>query len=229
MKYKVTTRGWVVFSILGIFVIASLVSMFNNPTSDELNTNSTVESTSQIEDASDSDNDEEDGAVSENDTDNEETSDQALVDAESSEAVETDESSEIDETDTSSEVVVEDDIETEQIVDYNKETIILFDKNVSELEETYLDEINEWIMILKDNNMTITVEGHINGYPYYSDGDFGLSLAESRANIIKGFMVEQGIEDKRILIVNMGSNKQADKTENFYLNRRAIIYFNEKP
>ncbi len=220
MKYKVTTRGWVVFSILGIFVIALLVSMFNNPTSDELNTNSNVESTSQIEDASNSDNAEDDGAVSENNTDSEDTSDQALIDAESSEAAETD---------TSSEVAVEDDIETELIVDYNKETIILFDKNVSELEETYLDEINEWVMILKDNNMTITVEGHINGYPYYNDGDFGLSLAENRANIIKGFMVEQGIDDKRILIVNMGSNKQADKTENFYLNRRAIIYFNEKP
>jgi outer membrane protein OmpA-like peptidoglycan-associated protein len=226
MKYKVTTRGWVVFSILGIFVIALLVSMFNNPTSDELNTNSNVESTSQIEDASNSDNDEEDGAISENNTDNEDTSDQALIDYESSEAAETDEPSE---TDTSSEAAVEDEIETEQIVDYNKETIILFDKNISELEETYLDEINEWIMILKDNNMTITVEGHINGYPYYNDGDFGLSLAENRANIIKGFMVEQGIEDKRILIVNMGSNKQANKTDNFYLNRRAIIYFNEKP
>jgi outer membrane protein OmpA-like peptidoglycan-associated protein len=211
MKYRVTTRGWVVFSVLGILVIVLIASMYNNSinkgpklVNEEL---TIIEENNVVDDKSDIKS-----TIVEED-DSEESSE--ITDQVNPEEV--------------ADTVIEEDLEIINTIDETKETTILFSKNISELDDAYIDELNEWIKVLKDCDNTITVEGHINGYPYYNDGDYGLSLAESRANIVKAFMVEQGIDDKRILIVNMGSNKQVTETENYHLNRRVVIYFNEKP
>ncbi|MCH4891246.1 hypothetical protein EZV73_26990 [Acidaminobacter sp. JC074] len=214
MKYRVTTRGWVVFSAIGILLIILLSSLFGG---------SPVVDNGDLEDPIT--------------TINEETSD---VEEEVSETdLETElENNEADDepVEETTEDVSQEETDFEEIVEeinLDKKSEILFDKNVSEISDEYYPVLDEWIDILTDQeNLMVAIEGHINGYPYYEDGDFGLSLAQARADVIKEYLIEHGVSEVLIKTINMGSTIQVDVSddiENHYLNRRAIIYFIEKP
>jgi len=214
MKYRVTTRGWVVFSAIGILLIILLSSLFgDSPANESQDINNPVtvnnEETSNVEeDVSATD--------SETDLESNESDDEPVE-----ESIE-----EVSQEDTDVEEIVEE-------IDLKMKSEILFDKNVSEISEEYYPVLEEWITVLLDqDSLMIAIEGHINGYPYYEDGDFGLSLAQARADVIKKYLVEKGVSEALIKTINMGSTIQvdvSDNIENHYLNRRAIIYFIEKP
>jgi len=259
MKYRVTTRGWIVFSIISILAVTLLLlfvtsffddnetgNMDNNSdtttsdtTDDEVEDNTEVDQSTddEVEDNIDVDQSTDD-EVEDNidvdqstdaevdlETDNtaEETSEEVLED--------NTENSSKEENDTS-ENTTNNDI-TEQIIDMDKTTNILFNKNVFELTSISVDAIEEWLTIMNDNkDLQIVVEGHINGYPYYEDGKFGLALALSRAQVISDYFITQGISKDRITIINMGSKVQVDESKDLdkhYLNRRSVIYINKKP
>ncbi len=218
MKYRVTTRGWLVFAAVGILILIILISQLNNQTEDVNFINS-----EQIES-----NQEEHNGDSTQEADDNEVADNEVVDSNENLDVET-----VD--DLEEEVTQENEI-TEEITlefDLNKKSEILFDKNISAVDEKYFQVLNEWVKILKEQNQyMVAIEGHINGYPYYDDGDFGLSLSQERADVIKRYLIEKGVDESLIKTINVGSTIQvdvSDNTDNHYLNRRAIIYFIEKP
>lgn len=231
MKYRVTTRGWIVFSIIGILLIFSLNSLIGGLT-EELD--SSKEPMTSTEENSSIENEEHSSEMDKDDNNTSNasasmTSNESDTSSEDN-TVEDDEASEdaIEETTTSDNTT-----ETSVDIDLNMYTEILFDKNIFDLDTSYQTTLKEWLYVLeKDENLDITVEGHINGYPYYEDGEFGLALALNRATIISDYFTSNGISYERINIVNMGSKNQNDMSnneENHYLNRRAVIYFTEKP
>ena len=217
MKYRVTTRGWVVFSVVGILLLALIVSSISNLTETPDDNETPVAETSTEENSVPAeDSEEEVSTESEQSTEIEEETAQ--------ESTESEEEAESEETTS---------VEPDQTVDWSKRTEVLYDKNVAELDADYHNELDEWVLLLKEhNNLQITIEGHINGYPYYEDGDFGMNLAQERADVIKAYFVTNGIDESNIRLINMGSNSQVDKSDNInnhYLNRRAVIYLVEKP
>ena len=238
MKYRVTTRGWIVFSIIGILFIFSLSSLIGGLTEESDSSKESMNSTEENslitngESSSEMNNDNNTDDNNSSNTNESVTSNESNTSSEDN-AVEDDEASEdaIEETTTSE----TSDSATETLVDIdlNMRTEVFFDKNVFDLNSSYQTTLEEWLSLLdKDENLEITVEGHINGYPYYDDGEFGLALALNRATVISDYFITNGISYERINIVNMGSTDQNDKSkseENHYLNRRAVIYLTEKP
>jgi len=242
MKYKVTTRGWIVFSIIGILFVLSLSSLISSLTKVTDSTNDPISLTEENslieseENSSEMNNDNNIDEINSSNTDESVTSSEEDSSNESNTSSEdvTIEDNEVSE-DTTEETTSDSTTETEISVeiDLDMRTEILFDKNIFDLNSSYLTTLEEWLDIMeKDETLEITVEGHINGYPYYDDGDFGLALALSRATIISDYFIAHGISYERISIINMGSTDQIDMSEseeNHYLNRRAVIYFTKKP
>lgn len=223
MKYRVTTRGWIVFSVLGFLLIYIIISSLASLTSQ-------------------SDNNQEPNIVSEeqDDTRNETASnevdtevDETNQSEEESVSTTTEESADTasteDNEDTSDE---ENEVVQEETVDLERMTTVLFEKNVADLNVSYNNELDDWIEILRKHpELIIIIEGHINGYPNYVDGEFGLSLAQDRANIVRDYLIAGGVFENQIETINCGSKKQVDMGHDMsqhYLNRRTIIYF-KKP
>ncbi len=46
----------------------------------------------------------------------------------------------------------------------------------------------------------IIIEGNINGYPQYDDTEFGMTLSDKRAEVVKAYLIEQGIAKDKIYI-----------------------------
>lgn len=228
MKYRVTTRGWIVFSIIGILIIVLLInaiSGFDNANNDkpidEVNKNvdsEVIESSKDLETESDSDTEDSES----NDT----ADDTTISDSDEQENDSDDEDNTSTENTTNNNEVVNE-------IDMTKTSDILFDKNVYDLTDSSKLVIDEWFTILEENqDLKIIIEGHINGYPLYDDGQFGMTLSLNRATIIAEYLIEKGIKKDNITIINMGSSDQidmSDNIENHYLNRRSKIYFNKKP
>jgi len=242
MKYKVTTRGWIVFSIIGILFVLSLSSLIGSLTKETDSTNDPISSTEEnslIESEKNSSEMNNDNNIDENNSSNTDESVTSSEEDSSNESstvsedvtIEDNEASEDTTEETTSDSTTETEISIE--IDLDMRTEIFFDKNIFDLNSSYLTTLKEWLDILeKDETLEITVEGHINGYPYYDDGDFGLALALSRATIISDYFIANGISYERISIINMGSTDQIDMSESeekHYLNRRAVIYFTKKP
>jgi outer membrane protein OmpA-like peptidoglycan-associated protein len=218
MKYKVTPRGWVVFSIVGLLLLygifASLRWMFFEDSLDAVgqieNTNIENELTNDSKTESDDDN-------IPNEEENKPSEDQDSGESENDGSDEEDDS---DEENHLGDVIL---ITKEEI------TMIYYDKNIANFTDSHKEVIQKWIDWLKaDSTLEIIVEGHINGYPYYDDGTFGLEISKKRAEVVKEYIINQGIDGSRIQIKNMGSTDQAILTDDLskhYLNRRAIIYF----
>ena len=231
MKYRVTTRGWFVFAAVGILILIVLISQFNDKTED-------IDSITaeQAEVNQEEHNDKNSEEANENevaDSEVTESNENEVADSEVTESNEILDAEDID--DLEEEVTQENEITEETIseLDLDKKSEILFNKNISAIDEKYFSVLEEWVNILKNQDQhMIAIEGHINGYPYYADGDFGLSLAQERADIIKGYLIEKGVDGSLIKTINVGSTIQVDVSDNInnhYLNRRAIIYFIEKP
>ncbi|MBN2797325.1 MAG: OmpA family protein [Clostridia bacterium] len=231
MKYRVTTRGWIVFSLLGILLLYGIIQIGSLHFKDS--SDSTKNQENQIESEIDS---EENTVISVDEKNedssavNEEQGTENNTDQES-DAVETEDSVENtteNESDTSSE---NSNIEVDEII-IKEKTEIIFDKNDFELPSDAFALLDEWVSYLNTyENLKVVIEGHINGYPYYDDGPYGLNISEKRAQGVKAYFLEKGIEESRIELINKGSSDQVDKTDQMnehYKNRRAVIYILKK-
>lgn len=212
MKYRITRRGWIVFSTLGVILIFSIFSLITNLTPDVYDS------------ADDPIQEIVDPVNQENDVSEEVTEQPAEVESDETEveAVKEVEDEAVD-SEPVTEVIVE--------VDMDRKTDILFEKNVSELDKEYYGVLVDWAEILFENEtLTIVIEGHVNGYPYYNDKEFAKSLSMERAVVVKQFLIDLGINAERLEVKVIGSQDQVSKDdiENQHLNRRAVIYF-KKP
>ncbi len=80
-------------------------------------------------------------------------------------------------------------------------------------------------MMMLNPNMTITLEGHTNGF--YPSTEIDTKLSENRARSIKNYMIESGVDGNRITITGFGCNRlmypaAKDEVEEGY-NRRVEI------
>lgn len=225
MKYKVTRRGWIVFSTLALLLILLIYnvgsSIFDN-NSDENITNDV--DTSNISQA---DNQEVNNQEDENDsTEASEVTETEVTEEETSNQTDVTENEAAEE---ESEDTTSANADYSQYIDTTVE--VYFDKNVAKLQDEFKLKLDDLIVILKEfEALSVTVEGHINGYPYYDDGDFGLKISNDRAVVVANYLYKNGISEDRIVIVNMGSRDQVDKSDQIemhYLNRRAVLKLHE--
>lgn len=220
MKYKVTSRGWIVFSTLALLLILLGYHFISGllTTDDSQNVgNEIVEDSAGVEDeinTQEESADPQSDSLDENtDADSQDDQPAIIVDEEQNE--------------------ISTPSDSENELDYSKYNYIseniYFNKNIADLQPAYIEILDEWIKILEEYILlSIEIEGHINGYPYYDDGPYGLGISEERATIIKDYLVDHGIEEERISIVNKGSSDQAvmsDDMNQHHLNRRAVLIF----
>lgn len=74
--------------------------------------------------------------------------------------------------------------------------------------------------------VTVTIEGHAD---QRGTTEYNLALGERRANAVKSYLVELGIDPARILTISYGKERLADPGENeqaYALNRRAVTVVN---
>lgn len=230
MKYKVTPRGWVVFSIVGLILLYGLFASLRWILIDDSSEGSNALDHSNNEEVLPDDSlnekeDQDEGTPS--DKEDEKPDDQTETpqdkeDDENQDSSESDEDNDLSQKESDSE-------EDKLDIPLEEKTIIYFDKNIANFEDKHKKSLEKWLEWLKaEPSLNITVEGHINGFPYYDDGKFGLNIAKDRAQVVKDYFVKQGIDESRIHTKNMGSTDQAiitDDLSKHYLNRRAIIYF----
>ncbi|MFO1073053.1 MAG: peptidoglycan-associated lipoprotein Pal [Geminicoccaceae bacterium] len=74
--------------------------------------------------------------------------------------------------------------------------------------------------------VTVTVEGHTD---QRGTAEYNLALGERRANAVKSYMTELGIDPARVLTISYGKERPADPAETeeaFAQNRRAVTVVN---
>lgn len=234
MKYRVTKRGWFVFSTLGIIVLYCIFILLTPLGSEDRNTvdqepqvagqgvsedqGSIGGQTDEVENASPKD---EGIDLEEEDQDSEEETD---IDQE----IELEVEEEIETTQTREEVEG-DETDVEPAIPMSHQDTLYFEKNVADFKDVHKTTLEPWVAwLVSDERLMVVVEGHINGYPDYFNTPYGLELSEKRGQVIKDYLVEAGIDASRIRIKNMGTNDQITKTDDVsqhYLNRRSVIYF----
>lgn len=222
MKYRVTTRGWIVFSLLGILLLYGVIQVGSLLFKDS--TDKVVDHENQVESESSSDQNnidsEEDSSITDEINTTEETDHQNETTEDAENSTDTMQDEEASSSDDTNSVV-------EEVIIKDK-TEIIFEKNNFELPEASHSILDDWIKYLTQyDNIKIVIEGHINGYPYYDDGPYGLNISEKRAEVVKTYLVENGIEETRMQIINKGSTDQVVETDDIsehYKNRRAVIY-----
>lgn len=107
--------------------------------------------------------------------------------------------------------------------------VVYFSPDSAIIDKEFETELLEFIgeaLLFKDNR--IVVEGNINGYPYFNDSSFGIKLSEKRAQMVKEYLMENGVESERIVLISNGSNKPIEKDgdiEKLFMNRRVDVYF----
>lgn len=232
MKYRVTPRGWVVFSILGVLIIYSIFSFLQILLKDDIN-EKTLENENEpsitkdidavLTDDLESNEDDSTHTNDESESPDEEISnpDEEVLGPDE-EKPNTDESS-----------VTPDDsyLDSETAALLEEKDTLYFDPNLAIIKDVHKETLDKWQEWLSDHlTFQIVIEGHINGYPNYKDTPFGLSISEERAWVLKDYLVALGIDSKRIILKNLGSQEQAILTDDYsqhYLNRRAVIYFKQ--
>ena len=89
-----------------------------------------------------------------------------------------------------------------------------------------LDEVVEMSKRFKDAK--IILDGHFNGVPGEKTTEFRLSLAQNRAEMVKAYLISQGVESNRVIINNLGCTQPVNKDDSWQeieKNRRVEVYF----
>lgn len=104
---------------------------------------------------------------------------------------------------------------------------LIFNQSSVELTENSKPYLNELLHIFKeDKNLNVIIEGHTD-----NTGDFrmNLKLSKERANVIKKFLVDNGINKNQITVKGLGPTKPRfsnSSEETRKKNRRVEIYIN---
>lgn len=218
-KYKVTNRGWIAAACLILLVIVLGVNALNGieksnkdagPSGLVSNPLEALENPSTIEDD-----------PKEIDSVKVSTNDDSATKMEESDSAETGTT-----TTEEAEVVIEE-AEFMGI----KETVY-FDGDQFILKEEYSESLNRVYEYVKDlPGFDIVIEGNINAYPNLDISDEGQTISLKRAESIKAYFINKGIENERILIIDNFEKKPLIKEGtygDFKVNRRADIYLIKK-
>lgn len=223
MKYRITTRGWVVFSTIGLLLVVGIINLGQFILNDPVPATENLPQTSTEQKNLEAN---EDQSAEAGDS---ETLEPSSADGHATEEVTSTKEESTDASEDSSEM---NDVAEAAVIPWDKSTTVLFNKNVAELKDEFVTSLNEWVELLKANEQLIVIiEGHINGYPYYEDGPNGLGIAENRAQVIADYFLMNGVDESQIEISVIGSKNQVVKTDDVkqhYLNRRAVIFLKKK-
>ena len=241
MKYKVTPRGWVVFSVLGILVIYSIFSLLQFLLKDDINklatengnepsitkNNDSISSEDNLSNSESNENNPADSSDESESPDDSQSSKDDSLNPDEDAVIPDDEASSSDEESETPDGESNMDNDVAALLEEND--TLYFDPNVAIIKDVHKETLNKWASWLSDNlTLEVVIEGHINGYPDYKDTSYGLSISEQRALVLKDYLVALGIDSERITLKNLGSQEQAVLTDDYsqqYLNRRAVIYF----
>lgn len=215
MQYRLTTKGKIVLALLLILVVvstASVVSMVRPHNQPEEHFASTDEKQEEQESVS----------SSAGDSTNQDDVKQERTDS-NDESVE----SSIEES-AKPEVSVDSEM-TSKLKDASARIYFKPDKfELMDSEIVKLDKMIEIAQVYPDQ--MIIIEGNINGYPQYDDTEFGMTLSDKRAEIVKAYLKEHGLQDDQLFIFSMGSQKPIENTSNLtdcWKNRRTDVYFKD--
>ena len=93
-----------------------------------------------------------------------------------------------------------------EIIEKGRTTLnVLFDFDKSTIKKGYFNDIDELVAVMKQYpDLNVTVEGHTDSVG--SDA-YNKKLSQRRANAIKGYMVNKGIDAKRLTAIGYGEEK----------------------
>jgi len=234
MKYRVTRRGWIVFSILALIILYGLFSLidYTNPKTDNgLSEDKppVVNPSDPVEETPDSSNDHEtsDDAPKETEEDQTETDHPATGFEEDTDDNLDESPSEVDEQESDE----EDQTTPETTIPMDQRDVLYFDSNSFIFKEEHQAQLDQWIIwLLSDPSSRVVIEGHYNGYPSFENTEYGLLISGKRSEAVKSYLIDQGIEEDRMRLENIGTLEPATRSDDFdehYQNRRVIIYFDQ--
>lgn len=210
MKYRLTTRGRIVAVVFAILVITAGVSLYDTPN---------------VSNGSD---------YSETSSNGTESTEETSLEVTNNESV-NDKSNINEENNNTDELAKGTIIENETVIDEEskilRETVarVYFKPDKYNLADNEIVKIDKLVEIgLKYPDKVIVVEGNINGYPQYDDTEFGKTLSEKRAEVIRDYLIEKGIKKEMIHNLGLGSKKPIENTSSVsdsWKNRRTDIYF----
>jgi peptidoglycan-associated lipoprotein len=103
---------------------------------------------------------------------------------------------------------------------------IFFDYDSSELKDAgklTLDENIRWLQMLENREVRIVLEGHTDDR---GTAEYNLALGDKRAQVVRAYMVEWGIEPGRLMTVSLGEESPFDpgQTEEAYAFNRRVHF-----
>jgi peptidoglycan-associated lipoprotein len=105
---------------------------------------------------------------------------------------------------------------------------VFFAFDSSSLNDEAKEALNKQVEVLKENpTITVTVEGYCDAR---GTREYNLALGERRANAVKSYLVQKGINANRIGVVSYGKERPAvigDSEEAYAQNRRAVVVINQ--
>ncbi len=107
---------------------------------------------------------------------------------------------------------------------------IFFAPNATDINTNSFDDLDRiYRLLVQNKELMITLEGHSNGF--YPSNDVDKALSEDRAEKVKEWLVNKGIDANRIKTRGLGSNKMiypyAENEEQESANRRVEIYIDK--
>jgi peptidoglycan-associated lipoprotein len=103
---------------------------------------------------------------------------------------------------------------------------VFFDYDSSELKEAgrlTLDENIRWLQMPENREILMVLEGHTDDR---GTAEYNLALGDKRAQIVRAYMVERGVDPGRLMTVSLGEESPFDpgKTEEAYAFNRRVHF-----
>lgn len=222
-RYRVTRRGYIVFSLTGLLMIALMVWGVQSLTASQVAGNQSVG----VEQATTSAGTETSSQTSNSQTGTEKTTDEkappsTVGPANASGTTQTNSTSPS--SSTPQKTTLPKDLST-------LNARIYFEPNKFDLSNTYYNDLEKITQIvLEHDQLVIIIEGNYNGYPDYKSSKFWTKLANDRAEVVRAYFVAKGISEERLKVVNNGCKKMINKDdswEEIAKNRRVDVIIKE--
>jgi len=107
--------------------------------------------------------------------------------------------------------------------------VLYFDAQSFKISEDDYDKLKEFMGIATQfPEEIISVVGHSNGYPNFENTVLEESLSRDRANVVRKFLIDNGLSSNRLIVSYYGSNSPVTiDFEDQFLNDRVIVYFRD--
>lgn len=219
VKYRITKRGYVVFSLTGVIVLSLFilgVMQLNVASQTSVKTNDTVQQST------------EQPLVKESSTNQAQTTNESSATSQVTGQTDSTVPPEVGQTVTTQKGSETASLETRAAELKNTSARVYFEPNKFILESSYYGQLDRLILVAnKYKDAKVVVEGNYNGYPAKKVSKFWLKLSNDRAEVVMAYLVGKGVSPERITIVNNGCNKMInrdDSMEEIKKNRRVDVF-----